>query len=99
MQPPGRLGGELERDGEADDQPADDEDQEGGRPVADVEAGEIEPAGAALRREAGEAGEQGPAAAARAEAAKGDGAGGHASASRVSVDCTASGPASRIDAQ
>ena len=49
MHPEGRREAQLDPDGEADDDAADDEDQEGGRPVADVEAGEIEPAGAAFR--------------------------------------------------
>ena len=42
----------VEHERADDDDRADDEDQEGGRPVADVEAGKVEPAGAALGREA-----------------------------------------------
>ena len=68
VDPPGRRGLELEDDGEGDDDAADDEDQEGRRPVADVEGGEIEPAGPAFGREACQAREQGAVAAARAEA-------------------------------
>ena len=70
MDPERRFGGKLQPDGQAGDQPADDEDQEGGRAVADIETGEIQPAGAAFWREAGDAAEQSPGAAARAQAAK-----------------------------
>jgi hypothetical protein len=66
VDPERRLDRQLEPDGKAGDDGADDEDQERRRPVADVEAGEVEPAGAARRSEGGEAGEQRLVAAARA---------------------------------
>ena len=63
----------LDRNRQRHDESADDEDQEGGRPVADVEGMKIEPAGAAARRECGESREQRRVTAARAAAAQGGG--------------------------
>ena len=54
-----RLERQLDGDRRAGEDCADDQDQEGGWAVADVEGGEVEPAGAALRREGGQPGEQG----------------------------------------
>jgi hypothetical protein len=71
MHPERRLGRELERNRKRRDQAADAEDEERGRPVADIERRLVEAAGAALRGEAREAGVEGFRPAPRAEAAQG----------------------------
>ena len=70
MNPPGRREGAVDdQRGDDQDRP-DDQDQEGCGSVADVEAGKIEAAGAALVGEPNPAGEQGLRLAARAAAGK-----------------------------
>jgi hypothetical protein len=65
MDPERWLGREFEPDCQRRDDSADDQDQERGGPVADVEAREVEPALPALRRERDQAIEQRRSAAAR----------------------------------
>ena len=72
----------------------DDQDQKGGGTVADVEAGEIQPAGPAFGREARQPLVQGLRGAARAQAAQGDFGGGrllHASVLRYAASTSLSG--------
>src|SRR3954447_15627158 len=66
VDPPGRREGAVDHQGRDNDHRADEEDQEGCRAVADVEAVELEPATTAALREANPAVEQSARPAARA---------------------------------